>query len=80
VEARSVRGSLYGQGSPAGRDAFIHDGHYRRFIRLGELRDEIVDIGFCVDELTEANGLAIHANDDPVVIRVFANWARALQP
>ncbi|MGH7488462.1 MAG: class I SAM-dependent methyltransferase, partial [bacterium] len=43
VEARSIRGSMYGKGQPAGRDAFIQDDHYRRFIRLDELHDEIAE-------------------------------------
>ncbi len=72
VEARSVRGSQYGKGQPAGRDAFIQDGHLRRFIRLQELRDELTGIGFRLDELVEADGLAIRGDDDPVVIRAFA--------
>jgi len=72
VEARSVLGTLYGKGVPAGRDAFIYDGHYRRFIRLHELRDELHEIGFRVDDIVEADGLAIHDDDDPVVIRAFA--------
>lgn len=79
VEARSVRGSLYGQGRPAGRDAFMHQGHYRRFIRADELRDEIDGIGFRVDELVEADGLAVRDDDDPVVVRAFATRARANQ-
>lgn len=79
AEARSVRGSLYGKGRPAGRDAFIQDDHYRRFIRAGELRDEIVGIGFRVDELVEAGGLAVRDGDDPVVIRAFATWVRLNQ-
>jgi len=79
VEARSVLGSLYGKGQPAGRDAFIQDGHYRRFIRLDELRDEIVEIGFRIDELIEADGLAVHAGDDPVVIRAFATRTGAIR-
>jgi hypothetical protein len=79
AEARSVRGSLYGKGRPAGRDAFVQDGHYRRFIRADELQEEIVRLGFRVDELVEAGGLAIHGNDDPVVIRALATRARALQ-
>ncbi len=79
VEARSVRGSLYGKGRPAGRDAFVRDGHYRRFIRTDEIRDEIVGIGFRVDELVEASGLAVRDGDDPVVIRAFATRARANQ-
>lgn len=79
VEARSVRGSLYGKGQRVGRDAFIHDGHYRRFIRVDELRDEIGGIGFRVGELVEADGLAVRDGDDPVVIRAFATRARANQ-
>lgn len=80
VETRSVRGSLYGRGARVGRDAFIQDGHYRRFIRAGELRDELTGIGFRIDELIEADGLAIHQGDDPVVIRVFATRASTHQP
>ena len=72
AEARSVLGSLYGKGRPAGRDAFIHDDHYRRFIRTPELEAEIVEIGFRVDEIVEADGLAVHGSDNPVVVRVFA--------
>jgi hypothetical protein len=79
VEVRSVRGSLYLKGRPAGRDSFIQDGHYRRFIRADELRDEIVGIGFRVDELVEAGGLAVRDDDDPILIRVFATRARGNQ-
>ena len=71
VEARSVRGSLYGVGRPAGRDAFFQDEHYRRFIRLQELSEEIAAIGFRLDESVEAEGLAVHGSDNPVVIRLF---------
>lgn len=74
VEARSVLGSLYGKGEPAGRDAFIYDGHYRRFIRADELRDELCRIGFRIDDLVETSGVAVRDGDDPVVIRVFASW------
>ena len=79
VEARSVRGSLYGRGRPAGRDAFVQDRHYRRFIRADELRDEIVGLGFRVDELVEASGLAVRGGDDPVVIMAFGTRVRANQ-
>jgi SAM-dependent methyltransferase len=80
AEVRSVRGSLYGQGQPAGRDAFMQDGHYRRFIRLGEFRDEIVEIGFRVDELVEARGLAVRGGDDPFLIRAFATRVGSIPP
>jgi len=74
LEARSVRGSLYGCGlAVAGeRDAFIHDGHYRRFLRSEELSAELTSLGLTIDELVEADGLAMFRDDDPVVIRVVA--------
>jgi ubiquinone/menaquinone biosynthesis C-methylase UbiE len=79
VEARSVRGSLFGQGQLVGRDTFVQDGHYRRFIRRDELHDELVEIGFRVDKVIESDGVAVHGSDDPVVIRAFATRARASQ-
>jgi SAM-dependent methyltransferase len=72
IEARSVRGSLYGKGESAGRDAFFQDGHYRRFLRLAELEQELAGLGFEIEESCERDGLAVHADDDPVVIRLVA--------
>ncbi|MSP17741.1 MAG: class I SAM-dependent methyltransferase [Myxococcales bacterium] len=75
LEARSVKGSLYGQGAEVERDAFIHDGHYRRFLRADELTVELEGLGFVIRDLVEASGLAVHGGDDPVVIRVIAEVA-----
>lgn len=75
IEARSVNGSLYGLGQPAGRDAFIHDGHFRRFIRLEELSQRLQDLGFIITDSVEGQGLAVHGDDDPVVIRIYAEKA-----
>lgn len=74
LEARSVAGSLYGKGLAVegDADAFIHDGHYRRFLRSEALTGELTQLGFVVRELVEAAGLAIYKDDDPVVIRVVA--------
>jgi SAM-dependent methyltransferase len=72
IEARSVLGALYGVGSPAGRDAFIHDGHFRRFIRRDELERSVLDLGFEIESSVESDGLARHLDDDPVVIRLIA--------
>ena len=78
IEARSVRGSLYGRGvAVAGeRDAFFYDGHYRRFLRSEELTAELTTLGLTIDELVEAAGLAVFKDDDPVVIRVIATRPR----
>jgi SAM-dependent methyltransferase len=72
VEVRSVKGSLYGKGEQVERDAFIHDGHYRRFLRLEELTAEVEGLGLEVVEATEAAGVAVYKDDDPVVIRLTA--------
>ncbi len=72
AEARSVKGSLYGVGEPCERDAFVYQGHYRRFIRRDELHSELESLGFAIEEIVESDGLAVYGDDDPVVIRVTA--------
>jgi SAM-dependent methyltransferase len=79
IEARSVNGDLYGQGVEAGRDAFIFDDHYRRFIRLDELTAELIVLGFEVVEAEEGRGLAVLGDDDPVVVRVHARVGAPVQ-
>lgn len=76
VEVRSVKGSLYGKGEQVERDAFIHDGHYRRFLRVEELTEEVTGLGLEVIEATESSGVAVYKDDDPVVIRMTARKAR----
>lgn len=71
IEARSVNSSLYGKGTPAGRDAFIY-GHYRRFIRREELRATLEHFGFQIDFEIESDGLAVYKDDNPVLIRIVA--------
>jgi ubiquinone/menaquinone biosynthesis C-methylase UbiE len=72
VEVRSVKGSLYGKGEARERDAFVYDGHYRRFVRSEELAAEVTGLGFAIEDAIEAAGLAVHKSDDPVVIRLSA--------
>lgn len=72
LEVRSVKGDLYGRGEPRERDAFVYNGHYRRFVRLDELVAELTRLGFTLQHTIESAGLAVHQNDDPVVIRVIA--------
>ena len=73
IEVRSVNDNLFGQGTQVEleKDAFITD-HYRRFVRNEELIDELKEIGFEIEENVESQGLAVHKDDDPVVIRVIA--------
>jgi cyclopropane fatty-acyl-phospholipid synthase-like methyltransferase len=72
IEARSIKGSLYGRGEPVGRDEFFQDGHYRRFLRIEELADELRTLGYTIRDAIESAGLAVHDDDDPVLIRMAA--------
>ena len=72
VEARSVNGEPYGAGIPAGRDAFIQDGHYRRFLRREELEAEMENLGLEIRASVEGRSMAIFRNEDPVVLRIVA--------
>jgi len=56
VEARSDKGAFEGD-------------HYRRFINLEQLKQRLDSRGFSYDYL-EGSGLAVHENEDPIVIRI----------
>jgi adenylylsulfate kinase-like enzyme/SAM-dependent methyltransferase len=71
IECRSINDRLAREGeviSPTERIA----GHYRRFIVLPELTERIESLGMEIVEQIESQGLAVHADEDPVVIRVLA--------
>ena len=72
AEARSVKGSLYGRGVEVDRDTFRYHEHTRRFLRSDELLTELEGLGFTVVDQVETDGVAVHKDDDPVVIRVVA--------
>ena len=71
MECRSIKDPLSQKGKVISRTERIH-GHYRRFIVMEELLQRLNAAGFEVVERIEAAGLAIHGNDDPVVIRIKA--------
>jgi ubiquinone/menaquinone biosynthesis C-methylase UbiE len=71
LEVRSVKDDLYGKGKQVERDAFVTT-HYRRFIRLDELFDELKNIGFKIKYSVEQKGLARFKDEDPIVIRMCA--------
>jgi len=70
LECRSIQDPLAREGSvlsPTERVA----GHYRRFIVLEELVRRLRAQGYSVESTEESNGLAVHGDEDPVVIRLF---------
>lgn len=76
IEARSVNDKKYGVGQAVERNAFICDGHYRRFIVLSELLSKLKDIGFEIAESAESDKFAPLKGDNAVCIRVVAQKCR----
>jgi SAM-dependent methyltransferase len=78
IEVRSVKDKMYGKGTKVEgeKDAYINT-HYRRFVRKDELVAELEDLGFVLETVIEADGLAVYKDDDPVVIRVHAKKPKA---
>ncbi len=72
IEARSIRDGKYGMGKKVENNAFIYDGHYRRYIDLDELAPKLRDIGFTIVEQQESDKFAPMAGEHAVCIRVVA--------
>lgn len=72
IEARSIKDKKYGVGQAVEKNAFICDGHYRRFIDLAELLLKLKDIGFSIIESAESDQFAPLKGDNAVCIRVVA--------
>ncbi|MBQ6002802.1 MAG: hypothetical protein IJL18_08130, partial [Synergistaceae bacterium] len=73
IEARTVSDDLYGSGESAGDNAFIHDGHYRRFIEPEELAGIMSGMGYEIIFLQESKGFSKTKSSDPVLMRLTAN-------
>ena len=73
IEARGYRNSLYQKGQPvAGEDdAFVYDAHYRRFINIDSLREQLKKLGLQEIIAEEARGFAPYNGTDDYFIRVI---------
>lgn len=71
VECRSINDPMARLGEVISATERIH-GHYRRFIVLDEFLGRLARAGFSVLHAEESAGLAVHGDEDPVVIRVVA--------
>lgn len=70
IEARSIKDDLYGKGEKVGEDEYIYNNHYRRFIRLDNLLQRLMDKGFDIRYAEENKGFAPLDGVDPYIIRV----------
>ena len=70
IEARCTEDELYGKGVSAGRNAYIYNDHYRRFLALDEIICELASIGFEIIYAEKARGFAPCKSEDPIVLRI----------
>ena len=73
IEARSVTDPRYGKGTmdKDDKDAWI-DGHYRRFVRMPDLLEDLSKMGLKIDYSNEVDGASVFGKDSANVIRVVA--------
>lgn len=72
LEARSINDDLFGKGTLNGKNSYIYDGHFRRFISIDELTDKMTRIGFKIISSEEGKGFSKTNDSDPVLIRIVA--------
>lgn len=75
IETRGKQNELYQLGDPVDNDpdAYIYEGHYRRFVGLDPFVKKIGSIGLVIAEASESTGYAPFNGTDQYFIRVFAN-------
>ena len=72
IEVRSVNDDIFGKGNEIARNTYIYDGHFRRFIVLDDLIQELKEAGFSIVRSEEKIGFAPYKDTDPMIIRIIA--------
>lgn len=72
IEARTIHDDIYGKGETIGSDAYIYDGHYRRFLTLDKLMERLKSKGFSIEHSEEGRGFSKTEESDPVLLRIVA--------
>lgn len=72
IEVRSINDELCGKGKKVGDNAYIFDGHFRRFVEMEKLVKKMKQVGFVIFSALESRGFAPFGESDPPVIRIEA--------
>lgn len=72
IEARSINDGLYGKGKKVSENAFIYNGHYRRFMDKTKFLNKLSKNGFDIVEVAEGNDFSKTETSNPVLVRVIA--------
>ncbi len=73
IEARSVQDSLYGKGTCVGKHAYIHNGHFRRFMEKEVFIEKLKERGFQVISAEEGENFSKTETSNPVLVRIVAS-------
>lgn len=75
IEVRGQKNEIYKVGEPVDGepDAFILNGHYRRFLNFDMLCKSLETLGFSIDFAAEKKGFAPYNGTDETYIRVIAS-------
>lgn len=72
IEVRSVKDEIYGLGERVAPNAYIYQGHYRRFIILEEMIENLKKENFTILFSDEQRNWAAYKRENPIVIRIRA--------
>lgn len=78
IEVRSIHDEIFGKGKLVGRNAYVHEGHYRRFIDKEELEEKLSHSGFTIEYSEEKRDFAPLGNSNPLIIRIIASKCKRL--
>lgn len=69
IEARTIHDDIYGKGEEVAPNAYIYDGHFRRFIDPELLALKLKKMGYKVLRLEEKRGFSKTEGSDPILLR-----------
>ena len=73
VEVRSINDELFGKGECVGKNSFVYDGHFRRFIDKNELEENLIKKNFKILYSEENVNFAPFGNENPPIVRIIAS-------
>lgn len=64
--------NLLYEGEKVGDDEYIYNSHYRRFLKIEDLVDDLKRGGFNIIFANESDSYAVYKDERPYVIRIIA--------
>ncbi len=72
IEARTIRDDIFGKGKKVGLNAYVYEGHFRRFIDPSILISKMKRFGFRILDWQEKRGFSPTRESDPILLRLVA--------